>query len=108
MRLVDLHPRFINSGGDGIFDKNMNPAPLRVGVGVMFDCPCGKCGFPLFIPFDIALDGKSYPYKEKGWHRVGDTFETLTLTPSILRIKDKNGYGCNWHGFITNGEIITV
>lgn len=36
--------------------------------------------------------------------RVGDTFDILTLTPSILRIKPS----CGWHGFITNGEVITV
>jgi len=33
------------------------------------------------------------------------TFETLTLTPSILRTPEKGG--CGWHGFVTNGEIIT-
>lgn len=34
------------------------------------------------------------------WNVSGDTFENLTTTPSIL-IEG----GCNWHGFITAGEV---
>ncbi len=37
------------------------------------------------------------------WKRgSGDTFETLTLTPSIDANVDIAGH---WHGFITNGEV---
>jgi hypothetical protein len=32
------------------------------------------------------------------WQRTGETFETLTLTPSV----DCSAWG-HWHGFITNG-----
>ena len=34
------------------------------------------------------------------WHRTGETFETLSLSPSV----DASAFGC-WHGFITNGEV---
>ncbi len=34
------------------------------------------------------------------WQRTGETFETLTLSPSV----DASRAGC-WHGFITNGEV---
>jgi hypothetical protein len=34
------------------------------------------------------------------WQRAGDTFETLTLSPSV----DASRAGC-WHGFLTAGEI---
>ncbi len=37
------------------------------------------------------------------WQRTGETFDTLTLTPSIHSRKEKGG--CGWHGFITNGEV---
>lgn len=43
------------------------------------------------------------------WQREGETFDTLKLTPSILRSKDKGG--CGWHGFIGSvepGEVTTV
>jgi hypothetical protein len=33
------------------------------------------------------------------WQRTGDTFDAMTLTPSIQRLG-----GCRWHGYITNGE----
>lgn len=34
------------------------------------------------------------------WNRTGDTFDNLTLTPSL----DASASG-HWHGFITNGAI---
>jgi hypothetical protein len=36
----------------------------------------------------------------KRWHRSGETFETLTLTPSI----DTSEHG-HWHGNVTDGEV---
>lgn len=38
---------------------------------------------------------------EVAWNFVSNDFETLTVTPSI----DASASG-NWHGFITNGEIV--
>lgn len=73
----------------------------RQGMGIIFDCPCGKCdeSRKLAIPFKNPLDGGPPEENERGWTRTGDTIETLSLTPSILRME-----GCKWHGFITNGE----
>jgi len=96
MRLTDLHPKFL-ALSDG-----------RAGCGVQCDCPCGNPAcLPLFVPFLNPLDGGppfhvSATGEPWGWQRTGDTFETLTLTPSIQRM-DKDG--CRWHGFITNGEV---
>ncbi len=86
VRLVDLNPDFVD------------------GTRIELDCPCG-CANRLYVPFDVALDGTP-GWNSGGWHREGDTFETLTLTPSILRRK----FSCvnEWHGFITDGEVITV
>jgi hypothetical protein len=54
------------------------------------------------VPFANPIDGG--PQLERhGWQRTGDTFETLTLTPSILRARARGG--CGWHGFITNGAV---
>lgn len=93
MKLAELHPQFPNSS-DG-----------KRGVGVAFDCPCGKHdeAHRCYVPFDVALDGTRVRPPERGWQRTGETFEALTLTPSIQRMDD-----CRWHGFITNGEVITV
>lgn len=102
MKLSDLDPRFVGSGGDGITDALGNPAPKRIGVGVLFECPCGTCGTEIYIPFTNPLDGGE-PVNDghATWLREGENFETMTLSPSILRIG-----GCGWHGFVRNGEIV--
>jgi len=105
MRLIDLDPGWVGAGGEGV-TQDGQPVPERHGVGIAFDCPCGVCGSRCYIPFENPLDGgpafvSDHPY----WARTGDTFETLTLTPSIQRRK-VGEHGCTWHGFIRNGEIV--
>lgn len=99
MKLTELDPQFLGAGGEGISDAQGNPVPARHGVGIGFDCPCG-CGERCYIEFVNPLDGKGLHRKDGHvWNRTGDTFETLTLSPSIQRT-----HGCRWHGFIENGE----
>lgn len=100
MKLSDIDARFAASGGEGITDKDGNPVPRREGIGLLFDCP--KCGesHPGFVPFANPLDGGPNDHSQ-GWQRTGDTIDTMTLTPSILR-RD-----CGWHGFFTNGEVVS-
>lgn len=95
MRLADLNPEFL---GD---------STGRKGVGVQLDCPClsDKC-MRLYVPFDVALDGTPTGHGERGWKRTGDTVETLTLSPSIQRIRSHDT--CDWHGFIENGGVRTA
>ena len=102
MRLVDLHPQFISAGRDKTDVEG--PKVHRQGIGVIFDCPCGKCGHLWYVAFHNPLDGGP-PYDEQGphWHRTGQTLESLTLSPSIHRSR-----GCGWHGYIRNGEIVNV
>jgi hypothetical protein len=105
MRLTSLNPQFLSNGGPGITRSDTGePVPKTDGVGVMFDCPCGNLDedHRCYVPFENPI-GPGPHLNEKGWKRTGETFEVLTLTPSILRIGD-----CGWHGFITNGEVITV
>lgn len=106
MRLVDLNPQFYGYGGEGISDKYGNPSHERTGIGLLCDCPCGKCGNLLGVPFANPIDGQPPPGSlgPRGWERTGETFDTLTLSPSILRNRAKGG--CGWHGFIRNGEVI--
>lgn len=99
MKLTDLNPRWCGTGGEGV-TLNGQPVPWRDAVAVTFDCPCG-CDTRVCIEFTNPLDGGP-PSRDDGhtWRREGETFETLTLTPSIQRVG-----GCQWHGFITNGGI---
>ena len=101
MKLTDLNPEFVGHGGDSLADdKDGNPIPRREAVALSFDCPCGgKCGQRPCLFFENPQDGGP-PLPGTTWTRTGDTFETLTLIPSIQR----KG-GCNWHGFITNGDV---
>lgn len=99
-RLVDLDPVWVGAGGEGISDKDGNPVPERNGIGITYDCPCGGvCGERPFAAFENPLDGGP---KLEGmpayWIREGDTFETLTLRPSLLRRA-----ACEWHGYLTAG-----
>ena len=123
MKLTDLHPNWMGAGGDGVSQPGLEPcascagagcevchstgkkyipAPERHGVGVILDCPCG-CESPLYVPFSNPLDGGAQLQPGSGWNRTGETFETLTLTPSILRSRNRGG--CGWHGFITGGVV---
>lgn len=112
MKLTDLDAKFLSAGGEDVFLADGSPAPERHGVGVIFRCPCGagdECpgGGWCAIAFSNPLDG-GQPYCSPGeptWRREGDTIETLTLTPSILRTPEKGG--CGWHGWITAGEVRT-
>jgi len=102
MKLTELNPRWVGAGGEGISDKDGNPVSKREGVGISFDCPCG-CSPRVFVSFSNPLDGGEKLRDRITWERTGDTFDNLTLSPSILRLG-----GCGWHGFVTNGEVISV
>lgn len=77
-RLVNLNPSWVNYHGDE-----------KAFIG--FDCPCG-CEQRLAIPL---VSGHTHM-----WNRVGEDFNTLTLTPSIQRTTE-----CKTHFNVTNGNI---
>jgi len=105
MRLLDLNPRWVGAGGEHVTNADGSPVPRREGVGLIFACPCG-CGIECYIDLENPVDGGP-PYADRPrWFRTGTDFATLTMTPSILRSRDKGG--CGWHGFITNGEIVVA
>jgi hypothetical protein len=97
----------LGCGGEGVRDARTGlPVPERSGIGVSFDCPCG-CGRRCAVPFANPLDGQPAPegYSGgRGWNRTGDTFEALTLSPSIQRVEPD---GCRWHGWIRDGEVVS-
>ncbi len=92
VRLTDLDPKWISDND-------------RIGIGLTFECPCGRCAsasrairIPVF--FERPLSGGP----EQGkllWRRTGDTFEALTLSPSI----DMSAHG-HWHGWVQNGAVV--
>lgn len=98
-KLVDLNPKFFKAHGH----------PDRSGLGITFDCPCldPKCawGGTIAIHFANPIDGKSQLSwsgesrpNETFWQRTGETFETLSLSPSIHCVG-------HWHGWLRNGVL---
>lgn len=98
MKLTELNPRWMDAEHD-----NKGAPAKRTGIGVLFDCPCG-CGESCYIPFANPLDGgPAHDPSQATWQRIGDTFESLNLTPSILR---RSGCKNKWHGYIRNGDAV--
>ena len=111
MRLVDLNPRWFSEEG-------------RHGQGVTFDCPHCAGAIRLAAAFANPLDGgapvplepsklwptlQPRPDEAPGlvtvppgtlWQRTGETFDVLSLVPSV----DASNSG-HWHGYLTNGAI---
>lgn len=107
MRLTDLRPKFVT------LPTWASSEPFYVGMtwecphcqtqrlGALFDVPIdpndvmGRFGFgPQFQQWLTSMSMLK-------WHREGDTFETMTLSPSV----DASGFEGHWHGHIINGEI---
>jgi hypothetical protein len=102
MRLAELRPRWIkltNWVSDELY-----------AIGFQFDCP--HCCHARGVHFKPHLDPHGLyakyhwtftPQQVSGnnpiWDRTGDTFDTLTISPSI-----NFGPG-HWHGHIINGEL---
>ncbi len=93
-KLTELHPRWLGAGGPGIYNQDGSQVPERTGIGFLCDCPCG-CGAMLSIDFANPLDGGPPYGTPPHWKRTGDTWDTMVLTPSVLRTDT-----CRWHGFL--------
>jgi hypothetical protein len=104
MRLVELRPRWV-----GLHNWS---SPSIYHVGLSFDSPWNRAR-RLAVLFTPAIDpeglAKRHGWDEAAffadqlkWARVGDTFETLTLAPSL------NFMPHDWHGSITGGEVTTT
>lgn len=104
VRLTELNPHWVTMP-----NYAFTQAERPFHIGVRFDCP--HCGRPLAAMFDPPIDPTNVravmavpwmPMPDRPcWKRTtGETFDTLTLSPSI----DVSKYG-HWHGFITNGEV---
>lgn len=112
-RLADLNPRFTTYDG-----KDDHPPDC-----LTFDCPEGHEDCRYHVPFAPGLGGPGAKQRDGvTWARTGDTFETLTLAPSIKGIPKFENEAeaiakldrpehrhvrmwCHLHIFIKNGAI---
>ena len=99
MKLIDLEPAWLTS------DMFVFKSPS--GKGDLLTCkriPMTRREQYNAVYFnDSVLIGKPVvmTVPEMAWKFDGDDFAIMTVTPSI----DASASG-NWHGFITNGEIV--
>lgn len=119
VRLVELSPKWVIasfiSARHGV-EVRAHSFPgyegFRVGMGVSFECPVHRT-HRLVVPFENPIDGGPKareglgPNRDRWWTRAGDTFDALTITPSVnYRYLDANGdEQTHWHGCIRNGEV---
>lgn len=100
MKLTELNPRW-GIDADIVISGTEIHDPDRHGMAVTFDCPHCAGAVRLAVWIANPIDGK--PPTDSAtylWQRTGESFEDLSLSPSI----DASKHG-HWHGFITNGEI---
>lgn len=103
MRLTELNPRWFTFANPG--------EGVHIFIGLTFICPHCRTQ-RLGVRFNPPIDpdgwtkkfGITWPVDDKTWSRTGDTFETLTLSPSIDASR-AIAFENHWHGFITNGEV---
>lgn len=119
-RLVDCAPRWCR------WDGREPGAEHGPADAVWFECPEGHAGCGHRIPFTPALDGtpRTSPQRNGAhWERTGDTFDTLTLSPSIRRVPSYESREaalaagclaehltddllCAFHGFVQGGAVV--
>lgn len=110
MKLIILAPRWcVGAFRDPATKTTTMPAPAkRHGMGITFLCPV-HLDHRLAVFFSNPIDGgTAVEGREFLWRRKGDTFEALTLGPSIDASKHTHGHEVQtrcWHGTIENGEI---
>ena len=92
IKLTELDPRW------GAEDDNR--------YCLIFECPVPDCPMKyIAVPFKTFIGYD--PEKHHIWTKAGDTFETISLSPSVDATRNKKGEltGCLFHGSITNGEV---
>jgi hypothetical protein len=99
-RLVDCNPRWGLVCGDD---------ETRFATSYLtFECPEGHPNCEHSIPFTPSLEGEHQAVRQLNgaqWERRGETFETLTLTPSIARRPVAGHDTCAMHVNLTNGAF---
>lgn len=104
MRLTELNPKWI-----GIHNIS---AGVDIRIGMRFDCPgCRQTRIVVAFanPIDPANALANTTWRPGiplmaglQWSRTGDTFDSISLVPSIDRSEDGH-----WHGCVNSGEIST-
>lgn len=110
MKLIELAPLWRHWHHDAVSDGHITipDTSHEKAIGCSFDCPIHGVVHRVYVDFANPFDGATVVVRKNLWQRTGDTFESLTLTPSVDYTKFDNGAvrdATCWHGFITAGEV---
>lgn len=135
MKLTELEPRFVRHASEpawGLFNENgktvgrwhmqqliVTVPNLAEAQGVMFLCPkCfqtngGKAGTHRVVCWSRSRGVPEHVAPSPGrWNLDGTDMHDLTLNGDQPGDKPRDGArsvlltsGCEWHGFVTNGEV---
>lgn len=104
MRLTDLEPHWIIQGGHRVGFLFRCPTKPDCWQSCFVESPTRREQWALFAetigPHDVQGCTQGTRWAIAGGIETAN-FDTLTVTPSI-----DGSRGGNWHGFITNGEIV--
>ena len=109
MKLLELDPKWWTVDGRVVGCHFLCPHCRKESVGIAFANPVdGGAPGPAILAGGMPKEVHAALFENRiftippghQWTRTGDTFENLSLTPSV----DASRAGC-WHGFVTNGEI---
>lgn len=107
MRLIDLEPQFLKLG-DGRTYEHVDD--YRQADGIRFLCPkCfaankGAVGTHMVLCWKPGVPADLDP-KPGRWNMVGTSYENLSLSNSDRSSSIMLMSGCQWHGYVTNGEV---
>lgn len=104
MKLIDLEPRWFNSSDGELHGFTMlcpHCKETRLGVNTTVDGAKHMHDYQLLELDDPELHVA--PKQGRCWNMSGSSFDDITISPSV----DASASG-HWHGFIRNGQIITV
>lgn len=108
MKLLELEPKLLVTGEGDVYSQQADN--FERAQGIEFSCP--KCKNHLI---EVWFAGRNTPQthtpRSGGWGISGTGLIDITISPSIdMRYgsEEHPKTYCHWHGFIQNGEIITV
>ena len=108
MKLTELNPKWVTLSR---WSDNEHP----FYIGITFDCPhCIKQRLAVSFYPPVNPTHENFPFEwrkeftpfQPVWDRRGETFDTLTLTPSVDTSRPGIEMEGHWHGHIKNGEIM--
>lgn len=109
MRLTELEPEFLQYHQDErgrVFYRHADG--IKDAEGIMFLCPkCfkakgGSIGVHAIICWSPVVPEHAQPRPGR-WNLVGDGFHNLSLVAGSSSVQLHGG--CEWHGFVQNGEV---